>query len=122
VFGQTKAMGSINGKEYEFITKGLFKKETSIIDTKTTLIAGTIFYRSWKSIATIILPDGAEYNWQYTDFWHTKWSLNKDLYFINFKGSSFKGEIVSYISEDLLIISGIFISNYYTQKSAAAAT
>lgn len=115
------AKGIINGKEFEFITKGFFKQKTSIIDAKTTLIAGTIIYNSWRSKATIKLPDGAEYNWQYTNFWHTKWSLNKDLYFINYKGSSFKGEIISYISEDLLIISGLFISNYYSQKSAAAA-
>ncbi len=117
-----KAKVSIKEKEYEFITKGFFKQETSIIDTKTNLIVGTIIYRSWKSKATIKLADGAECNWQYTNFWHTKWSLNKDLYFINYKGSSFKGEIVSYIFEDLLIISGVFISNYYSQKSAAAAT
>jgi len=116
------AKGIINGKEYEFITKGLFKQETSIIDTKTNLIAGTIIYRSWKSKATIKLAYGAEYNWQYTNFWHTKWSLNKDLYFVNYKGSSFKGEIISYIAEDLLVISGVFISNYFSQKSAAAAT
>ncbi|NOU18681.1 MAG: hypothetical protein HOO91_14080 [Bacteroidales bacterium] len=115
------AKGSINGKEYEFITKGLFKQETSIIDCKISSIVGTIIYNSWKSKAIIKLVDGTEYNWQYTNFWHTKWSLNKELYFINYKGSCFKGEIVSYISDELLIISGLFISNYYSQKNAAAA-
>jgi hypothetical protein len=110
---------SIKEKEYEFITKGFFKQETSIIDNKTSSIVGTIIYNSWKSKAIIKLVDGSEYNWQYTNFWHTKWSLNKDLYFVNY---SFKGEIVSYIPDDLLILSGVFISNYYSQKSAAAAT
>ncbi|NVO11854.1 MAG: hypothetical protein HXX16_17985 [Bacteroidales bacterium] len=117
-----KAKGTINSKEYDFITKGFFKQETSIIDSKTTLIVGTIIYNKWKSKATIKLPDGVEYNWQYTNFWHTKWSLNKDLYFINYKGSGLKGEIVSYISDELIIMTGLFIANYYTQKRTAAAT
>lgn len=117
-----KGNGVLNDKEFEFKTKGLFKQETFITDTRTNSLVGTITYNSWKSKATIKLVDGTECNWEYTNFWHTKWSLSKNLHFINYQGSYTKGTIISYLPDDILIVSGLFISNHFWQSSAAVVT
>mgnify|MGYP001616962523 FL=1 len=116
-----KANGVLNDKGFEFKTKGFFKQETIITDTKMNIVVGTITYNAWKSKALIKLTDGTECNWAYTNFWRTKWSLSKNLYFINYQGLNTKGDIVSYLSDDLLIISGLFISNHFWQSRAAVA-
>jgi len=115
------AIGILDENEFEFKTKGFFKQETIITDTKASLYIGTIIYNRWKSKAIIKMTEGSEFSWQYTNFWHSKWSLNKNLYFINYQGSNNKGEIVSYLEDPFLIIAGLFISNHYWQASASGA-
>jgi len=116
-----KATGILNDKEFEFKTKGFFKPETTITDIKTGTIIGKINYNSWKTKATITLTDGKVCNWQYSNLWHTKWALNQNLYFINYRSSSIKGEIVSHLPDEVLILSGLFISNYFSRANAAVA-
>ncbi|RPH28088.1 MAG: hypothetical protein EHM93_19010 [Bacteroidales bacterium] len=116
-----KANGNLNGKEFEFKTKGFFNQETIIIDSESLSIVGTIVYNTWRSKAIIKLPDGIECVWQYTNFWHSKWTVNKNLYFINYQGSFRKGEVISHIPDEVLIIAGLFVSNHFWQSSAAVA-
>lgn len=115
------AIGVLDDKEFEFKTKGFFNQETIIVDSKKSLIVGRITYNSWRSKAVIKLTDGTEFSWQYTNFWHSKWTLNKSLYYINYHGSNYKGEIVSYLEDQVLILTGLFISNHFWQKRAAGA-
>lgn len=117
-----KAIGVLSNKEFEFKTKGFFKPETIITDIKIGTIIGTISYNTWKTKATITLVDGRVCNWQYNNLWHTKWSLNQNLYFINYRSSSIKGEIISHLPDEVLILSGLFISNYFSRSNAAIAT
>lgn len=116
-----KATGILYDKEFEFKTKGFFNPETNITDIKSGTIIGIINYNTWKTKATINLTDGKVCNWQYSNLWHTKWVLSQSLYFINYRSSSIKGEIISHLSDEVLILSGLFISNYFTRANAAIA-
>jgi len=117
-----KSKGVLDEKEFDLITNGFFKQETSIIDSKTDQEIARIVYNNWRSKALIRLKDGLECQWEYTNFWHTKWILKKNLYSINYHGGiGTTGEIKSFVSEESLILAGLFISNYFQRRRSAAA-
>jgi len=119
-----RAKGVLKDKEIEISTKGFFKQETTIMDSKTQEILGTISFGIWKNKTIFKKSTGEEFNWQFNNFWSTKWSLTNSYTFINYKGSFTKGEINSNSDDEILLIIGLFIANYYWQKRAgiAAAT
>jgi len=107
------------GKEYTFKTKGFFKQHTEIIDSRENTVIGKITYDSWKTKATISI-DGKIINWQYNNFWNTKWSLSSEEgTAIHYAGSTVKGKIDSNADDPLLIVSGLFVTYYYWQISLA---
>ncbi len=114
--------GELDGKAFDLITKGFLQKETILVDSKTSQVAAMIAYKNWKSKAAIKLADGSEAQWEYTNFWHTEWILKKDLYSISYHRVGMKGEIVSYLPDEGLIIAGLFISNYFQRRRSAAAS
>jgi len=113
------AIGKLNGKEYTFRTKGFFKQNTEIIDNKENKVIGTITYNNWMTKATISLIDKS-INWKYDNLWNTKWSIfdNKDIE-IKYAGSSTNGRIESNSDDALLLLIGLFVTNYYWQVSMA---
>jgi len=115
-----KAKGVLKEREFEFITKGFLKQETTMLDSKTNSIIATISYNSWKSKAVIKKLSNEEYKWEFNNFWNTKWSLTNSYIFINYHGSTTKGEINSSTDDELLLITGLYISNYYWQRRASA--
>ncbi len=111
-FSQT-AQGEVNGKEYIFKTKGFLKQHTQIIDSSENRIIGEITYNSWMTKATIAINDKI-LNWKYDNAWNTKWSLFDTAgTLMNFSGSSSKGHINSNVEDELLILTGLFVTNYY---------
>jgi hypothetical protein len=113
------ADGEINGKKYSFKTKGFFKQETQITDSENNTIVGKITYNSWKTRAKIELND-IVIHWKYSNFWNTKWSLyNSENNLVNFQGSSSKGTIEYDENNDLLVLAGLYITNYYWQITLA---
>lgn len=117
-FSQT-AVAEFNGEGYLFRTKGFFKQLTEIMDSSTNQVIGEISYNNWKSKATISGRNKTVY-WSYTNFWSSKWSLkDEDGTEINYAGSSTKGQIESNTDDALLILSGLYVTNYYWQISAA---
>ena len=117
-----KSKGVLGEKEFDFITNGFFKQETTIVDSKTNNELAKIVYNNWRRKAIVKLNDGLECQWEYTNFWHTKWILKKSLYSINYNGGmGTKGEIISFISDEELIIAGLYISNYFQRRRSAAA-
>ena len=114
--------GELDGKAVDLITKGFLQKETILIDSKTSQKIAMIFYNNWKSKATIKFVDRSEAQWEYTNFWHTKWILKKDLYSISYHRVGMKGEIVSYLPDEALIITGLFISKYFQRRRSVAAS
>ncbi len=111
----TKA--KLNNKEFTFIPYGFIDKNTDIIDNQTNLVIGKIKYNNWMNKAEITV-NGKTYHWKYSNLWNSKWQIT-DLRGteINFHGGSFSGRVESNISDELLILIGLFIANYYIQMT-----
>ena len=117
-FKQT-AEGVIRNKRYLFRTKGLFKQETQIIDGVSDQVIGNITYNSMMSKATIEFKDRTV-SWKYDNTWQTKWSLYDKLgIHMKFAGRQSKGTIEFEEEDDLLVLTGMFVTNYYQQAMIA---
>ena len=115
-FSQT-ANGELNGKGYTFITKGFFVQHTDIIDPIDYKVIGKITYNTWMTKATISFYNKT-INWKYDNLWNTKWSIfDSNGIKIQYSGSSTSGLIDSNIDDRLLLLSGLYVTNYYWQKS-----
>ena len=113
------AHGFIRNKKYIFRTKGLFKQETTIIDGKNNQEIGMIGYGSMMTKATITFSDRALF-WKYDNRWQTKWSIFDDAgIHMKFSGRSFSGIIESDGADELLVLTGLFVTNYYQQAMIA---
>jgi len=117
-FKQT-AEGVIRNKRYLFRTKGLFKQETQIIDGESDQVIGTIVYGSMMNKATIEFRDRTV-SWKYDNTWQTRWSLYDNLgIYMKFTGGPNKGSIEYEEEDDLLVLTGLFVTNYYQQAMVA---
>jgi len=113
-FAQT-ANGDLNGKQYTFRTKGFINQKTDIIDDRSGKAIGGIEYNSWMTKATFTIGDKTAF-WKYNNMWNTKWSIyDSDGIEINYSGSSTGGHIESTTNDELLLLTGLFITNYYRQ-------
>ncbi|MCU4177763.1 hypothetical protein [Carboxylicivirga sp. N1Y90] len=111
--------GTINGKQFQFRTKGFFNQETTIVDGSTMQPIGQIRYNSWMSKAQITYGDKS-ISWQYTNAWNTKWTLSDEKglrYFCQKKACG--GSIGVNEEEDLLTLTSLFVTNYYQQMTIA---
>lgn len=112
------AEGELFGNRFSFKSKGFLKKETQIFDEQNVLI-GTITYNSWWTKATIACSNKTVH-WQYDNFWNTKWSLqDAGGLKIRFDGSSTKGNIEFDEMDALMILTGLYITNYYWSMTIA---
>lgn len=117
-FSQT-ANGEFNGKEYIFKTRGFLKQHTEIIDSSENKVIGQITYNNWMTKA-IISIDNKTINWKYDNLWNSKWSIfNSEGINIKYSGSSSSGQIDSNIDDALLLLTGLFVTNYYWQITVA---
>lgn len=111
------ATGEINGKSYTFKTKGFFKQHTEIWDHANNEVVGEITYNNWMTKAFLSLKE-KKYTWKYHNIWNTKWSIHEsDKALINYKGSSTGGQIESVVNNELLILTGLYVTNYYWQTT-----
>lgn len=116
VFSQ-KTHGELNGKRYIFQTKGFLNQHTDIIDSLENRVVGEITYNSWMTKASISIND-KQFNWRYSNLWNSKWSIsNSEEVSINYSGRSISGQIDSNTSNALLLLTGLFIFNYYSQTT-----
>jgi hypothetical protein len=113
----SSAEGEINGRKYLFKTQGFFKQSTQIIDIENGAVVGNITYNSWMTKA-MIENLGIIAFWKYDNFWNTKWSIvGQDGTEIYYEGSSTKGQIIFEKQNDLLALTGLFVTNYYWQMT-----
>lgn len=111
------AIGILNGQEYIFRTKGFFKQHTEIISNLENRVIGEITYGNWMTKATLSVNNRTTHC-SYNNFWNTKCNLlNSEGVNINYSGSSTSGHIGSNVDDSLLILSGLFIANYYWERS-----
>jgi hypothetical protein len=113
------ATGEINGKKYHFKTKGFLRQKTQITDQESKDFVGSINYNTWMTKAKIEFQNTV-LHWKYTNTWQTQWSMfldDKEL--IKYRGSATKGNIEYDETEDLYILTGLFVTNYFWQISLA---
>jgi len=111
--------GEIRQKKYRFHTEGMFKQKTQIIDLESNEVIGSIEYNSWMNKAEIKIHDSS-YHWKYDNAWQTKWSISDEKgVLLNFAGGMTKGSIEGNDPVDLHVLTGVFVTNYYTQVGIA---
>ncbi|WP_075591069.1 hypothetical protein [Labilibacter marinus] len=109
------AEGVLNGERYLFSTKGTFKQRTDIFDLQKGELIGNIVYNEWRSKATITIKDKT-YFWKYNNAWNTAWNLyDENGLNINYYSSTTKGSVISDEDNPLLLLTGLYVTNYYRQ-------
>jgi len=111
------ACGELNEEKYTFKTNGFFYQRTRIVDNNANKIIGEITYNTWMSKATINI-NGQKFGLKYDNVWNTKWSisgLNETQ--IRYNSSTTTGRIQSNTDNQLLILAGLFVANYYLQTT-----
>lgn len=105
--------GQFKNRKYSFRTYGLLKQNTEIIDLETSEIIGNINYNAWMNKAQLTINHEILY-WKYEDWMNTRWSIsNAEGVQVKYFGSLTKGNIESTIDDGILVLSGLFITNYY---------
>ncbi len=118
-FMKQTAEGELYDKKIVFKTTGFLKQETQIIDPVSQKVIGKIVYNSWMTKATIEYADTIV-NWKYENVWNTRWSISdNNRMLVKYTGSSSGGEIGANTQDELLILTGLFITNYYWQTTLA---
>ena len=111
--------GEIRNKKYRFQTHGVFKQHTEIIDQESHKAIGSIQYNSWMNKAEIKIQNRSYY-WKYDNAWQTKWSISDEKgILLNYAGGMTKGSIEGENPNDLPVLCGLFVTNYYTQAGIA---
>lgn len=112
---KNSAFATTQKEIYLLRSQGYSNPETQILNNKNEIIA-TIRY-DWLSFkAKIIFPSGEAFDWAFQNSWLSRWSLNNhtDKQII-YNSSSGSGLIHSNVDDDLLILTGLFIREYYTR-------
>jgi hypothetical protein len=113
----SSAEGEINSKKYQFKTRGFFKQKTQIIDIESNSLIGTIVYNSFMTKATIEYLGQIAY-WRYNNLWNIKFSIIDNVgNQISFHGSSSNGKLEFDQPNDLLVLTGLYMTNYYWQMT-----
>ncbi len=102
----------------KFRKKGFFKDETEIFDLASDEKRGQILYNGWGSKASFML-NGQNYTLKYTNIWNTKWTVYDESgeAIINYNSSTFSGKIETDETDEALLLTGLFVHNYYVQIS-----
>ena len=116
-----RVSGELNARKIVFETRGFFNYKTQIINTENNAEIGQINYQKWRAKSTIICDD-KKYYWQFNNFFRTKWTLsNENGILVKYHSRGFKGFIISYSKDEILILTGFFIRNFMNQRSAEIA-
>ena len=111
------AEGELNNRKYSYRTRGFINQLTEIVDPASKDIVGKIEYNTWKSSATITYLDQS-FHWKYDNPWQTRWSITDKLgVSTNFQGNQLKGSIEGPDLSEFLVLTGLFITNYYIQST-----
>ncbi len=100
---------------YLLRSEGYSNPETKIFNQKNEVLA--VIRYDWISFkAKIICTSGEEFDWSYQNSWLSRWSVNnhKDKQVI-YNSSSGGGLIHSNIEDDMVVMAGLFIREYYTR-------
>ena len=112
--------GELNSKKFKFTTKGFINHETQIIDLQDESDLGMIIFSNWKTKTKIIYRN-KEFVWRFDNIFELQlawWSISDESgILVNYQSSAFDGDITAKTTDELLILSGLFIRNYIRQHS-----
>jgi hypothetical protein len=103
----------VQAKKYVFKKKGFLSNEFLIKDSLEKKTIGTIKYELFKTQATLKL-DEKFFIWKQNGFWKRSWILTDTKNIIcKYSKTSSGGQIEAFNDDYLLILTGLFITNYY---------
>ena len=110
---EAKGMGLTNN--ISFKTQGFLSPKTNILNDKNEII-GVITYESWQTKATINMTTGEVFGWTFTNSWLTNWTITdfKEKS-VSYKSKSGTGLIESSKSDEIMLLTGIFIRESYAR-------
>ncbi len=112
---KNSAMATTQEGIYWLRSDGYSNPETRIFSQKNELLA--VIHYDWINFkAKIVCTSGDEFDWSYQNSWLSRWSINnhKDKQAI-YNSSSGGGLIHSNVEDDLVIVAGLFIREYYSR-------
>lgn len=112
------AYGQLNHTEIAFQRcEGLHSK-VNMLDTLSHQTIGKITFNPWYPKATIHLGKQKAY-WSFSNLRETRWKItDSEGVIVAYKGWSGKGEMTILEQDELLILAGLYISNYYWRLAA----
>lgn len=117
----SSAEGEIYNKKYKFNTQGFFKHKTQIIDADSNAPIGTIVYNTFMTKATIEYLGQIAY-WRYNNIWNTRFSITDNAgNQISFHGSASNGKLEFEQPNDLLVLTGLYVTNFYWQMAVVTS-
>jgi hypothetical protein len=115
-------IGKLNNCKVKFQKKGFFSSETEITDLTSNRVIGRLKFNTWGNKAKISI-NGKTHGWKSDSFWGKKWSITENGQpIIKYKSSTFGGEIELTDNNEYLLLSGLFIFNYYVQMTIIIAS
>lgn len=108
-----KVEGVFNEIKVFFWRKGVFSNKVEIIDMEIGEMFGQIEMSIWKNKVSIILGEKM-FKWRFFNNWNIKWELLEDgNLIVKYKSCIFSGEVELQIEDELMMLIGFFIFNYF---------
>ena len=116
---KNSAIATTQQEIYRLRSEGYSNPETKVINNKKETIA--VIKYDWLGFkAKIFFASGDEFDWSFQNSWLSRWSINNhnDKQII-YNSSTGNGLIHTNTDDDLLILIGLFIKEYYSRILAA---
>lgn len=114
--------GEIEGKTYEFRTKGLLKTYTDIFDPQKGKSVGKISFNCWSPEAKIQIGEEVSH-WGFTNIIQSKWGIfSEGKAPVNFQGWTCKGSVHADKEAGVEVLAGLYVSNYFWSLAAIYAS
>ncbi|WP_316848450.1 hypothetical protein [Pedobacter psychrodurus] len=112
---KNSAIATTQAGIYLLKSEGFSKSETKIVDNTNTVLA-VITYDWLNFKARIVFSSGETFDWSYQNSWLSRWSLNnhKDKQIL-YNASTGNGLIHTNVDDDMLVLCGLFIREYYSR-------
>ncbi|MFP4529339.1 MAG: hypothetical protein ACLFQX_12390 [Candidatus Kapaibacterium sp.] len=112
------ARAEIDGRRYDFIHRGSFRRKTIIYDRTADQPIGEIVFHPWLSRAFIRFSSGKMYKFRFTNLWETEWAIQGgDGGMAIYSGNSRRGEIYEGNADEASILAGLYIANNFWEIS-----
>jgi len=109
--------GELHGERFNFRTKGFLKQKTLVFNNLNNNLLGKITYNSWMTKAKIEYSDKIYY-WEFDNLLSSSWRLyNDEGLQVRYNRSLSEGRIEYDLENNFLVITGLYINNYYWQTT-----